>query len=150
MVSGGSGAAFPPSPAPPFRRRFTWSAWSAGEATPSSLHRRQLPSDASPAVPPPQRRPVAEAARLPVGRARLAFSSVPPCRVAAQRCKKQLPALCIPRRIAPALDCRLHSLITELASFGMEPPGSSGFLYILIHVSRFVVPINFVSNWFHY
>ena len=32
---------------------FTWSAWSAGEATPSSLHRRQLPSDASPAVPPP-------------------------------------------------------------------------------------------------
>ena len=61
-----------------------------------------------------------------------------------------LPALCVPRRIAPALDCRLHSLIAELASFGMEPPGPSGFLYILIHVSRFVVPINFVSNWFHY
>ena len=63
VVSGGSGAVFPPSPAPPFRR----------------LSRRSSL----------QRRPVAEAARPPVGRARLAFSSVPPCRVAAQRCKKQ-------------------------------------------------------------
>jgi len=50
--SGGSGTAFSPSPAPPFRRRFTWSTWSAGEAAPSSLHRRHLPSDTSPAVPP--------------------------------------------------------------------------------------------------
>ena len=61
-----------------------------------------------------------------------------------------LPALCVCRRIAPPHDCRLHMLIAELASFGMEPHGPSGFLYILIHVSLFDVPIKVVSNWFHY
>ena len=57
---------------------------------------------------------------------------------------------CLPPRRPTALCHRTHTLIAELASFWMEPPSPSGFLYPPYSCISLWCPIKVVSNLLDY